>query len=95
MLEHTLMVPAIPKSTEARTFLLPGQRFRSSDDFAARDVTELIVSRIVRDTLGLQHVVLRDQHGREISAYTEQVEVAISEGHLALIATTDAAIFPA
>lgn len=89
------MITTIPKSIDARTFLLPGQRFRSSDRFAARDVTELIVSRIVRDTLGLQHVVLRDQDGREISAYTEQVEAAIAEGHLALIAATDVVMIPA
>ncbi len=89
------MITTIPKSIEARTFLLPGQRFRSSDLFATRDVTELIVSRIVRDTLGLQHVVFRDQGGREISAYTEQVEAAIAEGHLALVATTEAATIPA
>lgn len=89
------MITTIPKSSEDRTFLLPGQRFRSSGLFAARDSTELVVSRIVRDTLGLQHVVLRDQDGREISAYTEQVEAAIAEGHLALIATSRAAMIPA
>lgn len=89
------MVTTIPKSTGLTTFLLPGQRFRSLDLFAARDDSELIVSRLVRDTLGLQHVVLRDQDGREISAYTEQVEAAIAEGHLALIPTSEAVMITA
>lgn len=95
VLEHKLMLPTIPRSTKARTFLLPGQRFRSLDLFAAWDDSELIVSRLVRDTLGLQHVVLRDQDGREISAYAEQVEAAIAEGHLALVEASDAVLMPA
>jgi len=41
------------------------------------------VSRLVRDPLGLLHVVLRAPDGREISAYAEQVEAAVAEGHLA------------
>lgn len=89
------MTTTIPKSGKAKTFLLPGQRFRSLDLFATRDDRELVVSRLVHDTLGLQHVVLRDQNGREISAYAEQVEAAITEGHLALVEASDAVLMPA
>jgi len=89
------MIPTIRRPTKAKTFLSPGQRFRSLDLFATRDTNELIVSRLVRDTLGLQHVVLRDQDGREISAYAEQVEAAIAEGHLSPIESSDAVLMPA
>lgn len=77
------------KPVEVRTFLSPGQRFQSSDILVDRDTAELVVSRLVRDPLGLLHVVLRTPDGREISAYAEQVEAAIAEGHLAPVATAE------
>lgn len=85
----------IPKSARPRTFLSPGQRFQSADVFTGGDNAELVVSRLVRDPLGLLHVVLRAQDGREISAYVEQVEAAIAEGHLAPIAPSEAVMIPA
>ncbi len=63
------------------TFLTPGQRFQSSDQLSA----DLTVARLVTDKLGLLHVTLRADDGREISAFAEQVEVAIAEGHLSPI----------
>ncbi|HYI25947.1 MAG TPA: hypothetical protein VD767_11100 [Thermomicrobiales bacterium] len=60
------------------TFLTPGQRFQSSDSLNA----DLTVARLVTDRLGLLHVTLRDDNGHEVSAFAEQVEVAIAEGHL-------------
>lgn len=95
MLEYsTMMMTTISEPTVPRTFLSPGQRFQSADVFAGGDDAELVVSRLVRDPLGLLHVVLRAQDGREISAYAEQVEAAIAEGHLAPIGT-EAVMIPA
>ena len=79
----------ISKPVLARTFLSPGQRFQSSDILPDHNGAELIVSRLVRDPLGLLHVVLRAADGREISAYAEQVEAAIAEGHLAPVASAE------
>ena len=70
-----------------QTYLSPGQRFQSSD---ARP-SELTVARLVHDRFGLLHVTLRSADGREISAFAEQVEVAISEGHLTPIMASPAA----
>lgn len=89
------MIMTIPKPGSSVTLFFPGQRFRSSDFFAGRAEAELIVSRLVRDPLGLLHVVLRDHDGREISAYAEQVEAAIAEGHLAPLASAEMATIPA
>jgi hypothetical protein len=61
-----------------KTFLSPGQRFHSADMLTS----ELTVARLVTDRLGLLHVTLRASDGREISAFAEQVEAAIAEGHL-------------
>jgi hypothetical protein len=63
---------------DVKTILSPGQRFQSADHRTA----ELTVSRLVTDRLGLLHVTLRSEDGREISAFAEQVEAAIAEGHL-------------
>ncbi len=89
------MMTTIRKASASRTFLSPGQRFQSSDIFAGRNDAELVVSRLVRDPLGLLHVVLRAPDGREISAYAQQVEAAIAEGHLAPIGTADAVMITA
>ena len=72
------MVVAAPQPRAFTTFLSPGQRFQSADHLTA----ELTVARLVTDRLGLLHVTLRADDGREISAFAEQVEFAIAEGHL-------------
>ena len=66
------------RNVKALTYLSPGQRFQSSDLLSS----ELTVARLVRDRFGLLHVTLRSAEGREISAFAEQVEAAITEGHL-------------
>ena len=68
---------------EFKTYLSPGQRFQSADTL----ISELTVARLVTDKLGLLHVTLRDADGREISAFAEQIEAAISEGHLTPVLT--------
>jgi hypothetical protein len=68
---------ASPK-VDVSTYLSPGQRFQSGDLLTS----ELTVARLVRDRFGLLHVTLRSAEGREISAFAEQVEAAIAEGHL-------------
>jgi hypothetical protein len=72
------MVIAAPRPRAFTTYLSPGQRFHSAD----RLTKDLTVARLVTDNLGLLHVTLRADDGREISAFAEQVEVAIAEGHL-------------
>lgn len=71
---------ALPYSrrTGFRTYLTPGQRFHSADGL----LHDLTVSRLVTDRMGMLHVTLRADDGREISAFAEQVEVAIAEGQL-------------
>lgn len=60
------------------TYLSPGQRFQCTDVLTS----ELTVARLVTDRLGMLHVTLRAEDGREISAFAEQVEAAITEGQL-------------
>lgn len=72
------MVAAHPHPQAFTTFLFPGQRFRSEDNL----VSDLTVARLVRDRLGLMHVTLRSDDGRELSAFVEQVEAAVASGHL-------------
>ncbi len=81
------MVAAAPARPGFNTFLTPGQRFQSLDRFSG----DLTVARLVTDRLGLLHVTLRADDGREISAFAEQVECAIAEGHLSPIVD----VFPA
>lgn len=64
------------------TILSPGQRFESIDPIPADRHPELVVARLVRDRFGLLHVTLRTSEGREISAFADQVEAAIADGHL-------------
>lgn len=61
----------------------PGQRYRSADPSAPLATSELVVDRLVRDDLGMLHVVLLDLDGREISLYAEQFEASIASGYLA------------
>ncbi|MGB3328459.1 MAG: hypothetical protein WBA46_05850 [Thermomicrobiales bacterium] len=71
--------------SEFKTFLSPGQRFVASDLITERGTGEVTVARLVYDRYGFLHVTLRTDDGREISAFAEQIEVAIEEGHLSPI----------
>jgi hypothetical protein len=59
-----------------------GQRYLAMDPFTPLAARELVVDRLVRDDLGLLHVVMIDLAGREISTFAEQVEAAIDAGLL-------------
>ena len=74
-----------PATTVA--WLRPGQRFRSSEDVAPGLKGELTVARIVQDTMGLTHAVLRDESGREISTFADQIQFAIEVGMLSPVET--------
>ena len=71
-------------------WLRPGQRFRSSDEVAPGMRGELTVARIVQDTMGLTHAVLRDETGREISTFADQIQFAIEVGMLSPLETSPA-----
>lgn len=75
------MVTNISRPTTS-TLLSPGQRFIADDIFASDGSSDVTVARLVRDDLGMLHVVLRDQDDREISAFVEQIELAIELGSL-------------
>ncbi|MGI8484958.1 MAG: hypothetical protein ACR2OU_11940 [Thermomicrobiales bacterium] len=79
------MVAVPTRPTDFKTFLSPGQRFIASDLMTNRGTGELTVARLVHDRYGFLHVTLRADDGREISAFAEQIEVAIEEGHLSPI----------
>lgn len=76
------MIASIASSTTSNTFLSPGQKFIADDLFSATGSRDITVARLVRDELGMMHVVLRDADNREISAYVEQIELAIELGNL-------------
>lgn len=71
-------------------WLRPGQRFRSSEEVTPGMQGELTVARIVQDTMGLTHAVLRDETGREISTYADQIQFAIEVGMLSPLETSPA-----
>lgn len=71
--------------SEYRTYLSPGQRFVASDLITESGSGEVTVARLVYDRYGFLHVTLRTDDGREISAFAEQIEFAIAEGHLSPI----------
>jgi hypothetical protein len=75
------MLSSFAPGNPAGTFLTPGQQFHSTGQPDALPES-LVVARLVRDRLGLLHVTMRTDSGREISAFAEQVELAVSEGHL-------------
>jgi len=76
------MVATFRKSFDYKTYLAPGQQFESLEGAGVTSGRSLTIARLVTDQLGLLHVTLRDERGREISAFAEQVEAAIAEGHL-------------
>jgi len=61
----------------------PGQRFRATDPTSPLATSELVVDRVVRDALGMLHIVLLDLDRREISLFLEQFEAAVMAGQLA------------
>ena len=69
------------------TWLRPGQKFRSTEAVAPGAKGELTVARIVQDTMGLTHAVLRDETGREISTFADQIQFAIEVGMLSPLET--------
>jgi hypothetical protein len=75
------MLSSFASGNPAGTFLTPGQQFHSAGQ-TGTGAESLVVARLVRDRLGLLHVTMRTDSGREISAFAEQVELAVSEGHL-------------
>ena len=75
------MVTSMSRPTTS-SLIAPGQRFIADDIFASDGSHDVTVDRLVRDDLGMLHVVLRDQDHREISAFVEQIELAIELGNL-------------
>ncbi|HWV24586.1 MAG TPA: hypothetical protein VNZ58_10390 [Thermomicrobiales bacterium] len=76
------MVTSMTRPNPVSTYLTAGQRFHAADIFSAGGSQELTVHRLVRDEIGLLHVVLRDDDGREISTFAEQIELTIELGAL-------------
>jgi hypothetical protein len=60
----------------------PGQRYRGTDPTSPLPTSELVVDRLVRDELGMLHIVLLDLDRREISLFAEQFEAAVAAGYL-------------
>lgn len=63
----------------------PGQRYLATDPHTPLASRELVVDRLVRDELGMLHIIMLDLDGREISTFAEQVEAAIDVGLLTVI----------
>ena len=77
-----MIAPTAPIHSSSATFLSLGQKFAADDLFSSDGSPVLTVTRLVQDRLGMTHVVLRTDDGREISAFVEQVELAIKLGNL-------------
>lgn len=79
-------------ATQTQYTIQPGQRYLAMDPTTPLASRELVVERLLRDALGLLHIVMLDLDGREISAFAEQVEAAIDAGLLvATVATVTSA----
>lgn len=76
------MIASIARPRVTGTYLTPGQKFISDDHIASCGSREVIVSRLVRDDYGMLHVVLRNRDNDEVSAFVEQIELAIELGML-------------
>jgi hypothetical protein len=85
------MVATIHGDVAVKSFITPGQKFEAAEHSELGN-EPLTVARLVRDRLGLMHVTMRTGSGREISAFVEQVEIAVSEGHLVPVTNTDSSI---
>lgn len=71
-------------------WLRPGQRFRSTEGVINGAHGELTVTRITQDRMGLTHAILRDDSGREVSTFADQIQFAIEVGMLSPIEMTSA-----
>lgn len=80
------MIATTTPARSSSTFLSAGQTFLADDLFSSGGSQVLTVARLVQDRFGLRHVVLRNDDGREISAFVEQVELAIELGNLRPVA---------
>jgi hypothetical protein len=69
-------------------WLRPGQRFRSAEGAINGTHGELTVTRITQDRMGLTHAILRDESGREVSTYADQIQFAIEVGMLSPLEMT-------
>ena len=85
------MVASIQGDVTVKTFLTPGQKFESAE-YSDLGNEPLTVARLVRDRFGLMHVTMRTGSGREISAFVEQVEYAVAEGHLVPVTNSDSSV---
>ena len=85
------MVASRYDDVAVKTFLTPGQKFETAEHSELGNES-LTVARLVRDRLGLLHVTMRTGSGREISAFVEQVEIAVTEGHLVPVTNQNASI---
>jgi hypothetical protein len=74
----TLVVSALHSTIDVQ----PGQRYRATDPGTPLATSELVIDRLVRDALGMLHVVLLDLDGREISLFADQFEAAVVTGYL-------------
>jgi hypothetical protein len=74
----TMFKPLSP----THAWLRPGQRFRSAEGEPGHMTNDLTVARVIRDDMGLCHAVLRDDTGREISTFADQIQFAIEVGML-------------
>ena len=72
-----IIEPVTPRTRKSHSYLAPGQRYRTHDHSEA-----YTVSALRQDDLGLLHVTLRSGRGRNLSAFADQVETAISMGDL-------------
>lgn len=70
------------QALQSTVSLEPGRRYRATDPGSPLATSELIVDRLVRDEMGMLHVVLRDLESREISLFAEQFEAAVASGFL-------------
>jgi len=76
---------------QATVSIKPGMRYLASDPTAPISTSELVVDRMVRDDLGMLHIVLLDLDAREISLYAEQFEAALDSGYLVPASETERA----
>ena len=66
----------------ASTYLSLGQRYIQSTDSAIWPDRQVVVAGFSQDQFGLPMVTFRCQNGREVTTYTEQIEIAVESGEL-------------
>ena len=73
------------QTLQSTVMIEPGTRYRATEFGSPLATSELVVDRLIRDEMGMLHVVLRDLESREISLFAEQFEAAVASGFLATI----------